>query len=132
MDDIEIEGRNYDLSTIKQFQLQIEHNVKDPSSQSKITYALHTLLTIFVLAKMAGATDCQRIYTFWNLNVRKLQSLIYGLGEEVPTPQTIKRCVTILEEHNLINFFTKIFLDFYTKGACHTTKGKRLLLKNAM
>ena len=53
MDDIEIEGRNYDLSTIKQFQLQIEHNVKDPSSQSKITYALHTLLTIFVLAKMA-------------------------------------------------------------------------------
>ena len=73
---------------------------------------------------MAGATDCQRIYTFWNLNVRKLQSLIYGLGEEVPTPQTIKRCVTILEEHNLINFFTKIFLDFYTKGACQYNKGE--------
>ena len=124
MDDIEIEGRNYDLITIKQFQLQIEHNVKDPRSQSKITYALHTLLTIFVLAKMAGATDCQRIYTFWNLNVRKLQSLIYGLGEEVPTPQTIKRCVTILEEHNLINFFTKIFLDFYAKGACQYNKGE--------
>ena len=129
MDHIELEGKKYDLSTVKQFQLQIEHNVKDPRSQCKITYTLHTLLTIFILAKMAGATDCHRIYTFWKLNVKRLMSLIYGLDEQVPTPQTIKRCVEILEKDNLINFFTKIFLDFYAKGACRYNKGEKPALE---
>lgn len=129
MENIEVDGQNYEMDTIKQFQLQIEHHIKDKRSQCRITYALHSLLTIFVLAKLAGATDCHTIYTFWKVNVKKLQQLIYGLDDAVPTPQTIRRCITVFEENNLIEFFTKIFLDFYVKGACKYNTGDQPALE---
>ncbi len=130
MEYIEVDGKKYDIDTVKQFQLQIEHNVKDKRSQCRITYALHTMITIIVLAKMAGATDCRRIQTFWKMNVTKLQQLVYGLDADVPDVSTLKRCVESLEESNLIAFFTKIFLDFYAKGACRYNTGETPALED--
>lgn len=107
---------NQDCSAVKQFQLMVEHHVKDAREHSLVTYALHTLITVIVLAKMAGCTSAEKISTFWSMNLQELKSIVYGLGDEIPTGQTIRRVLSLLEKENLLNFFTKYFLLYYAKG----------------
>lgn len=108
---------NQNCAAVKQFQLVAEHKLKDLRDRSKITYALHTLLTVIVLAKMAGCASAEKISSFWAMNLEGLKSFIYGLGDEIPTGQTLRRVISILNKENLLNFFTVYFLTYYAKGS---------------
>ena len=107
---------NQDCEAVKQFQLVVEHHLKDERDRSRITYALHTLLCVIVLAKMAGCTTAEKISTFWSIHLKQLKNIVYGLGDEIPTGQTIRRVISLLEKDNLLNFFTSYFLLYYAKG----------------
>lgn len=109
MSEQDIPAVNQDCSAVKLFQLMVEHHVKDVREHSLVTYALHTLITVIVLAKMSGCTSAEKISTFWSMNLQELKSIVYGLGDEIPTGQTIRRVISLLEKENLLNFFTKYF-----------------------
>lgn len=62
---------------------QVELNLK--RTTSLIDYTLYTIVTVIILARMAGCNNSKKQRLFWQKNKKQLQSLIYGLGDEVPS-----------------------------------------------
>lgn len=70
----------------------VELNLKDERNTSLIVYPLYTytIVTVIILARMAGCNNSRTQRLFWQKNKKQLQSLIYGLGDEVPSEQSIR------------------------------------------
>ena len=74
-------------------QRQVELNLK--RNTSLIVYTLYTIVTVIILARMDGCNNSKTQRLFWQKNKNQLQSLIYGLGDEVPSEQIIRRVVAL-------------------------------------
>lgn len=73
----------------------VELNLKDQRDTSLIVYPLYTIVTVIILARMDGCNNSKTQRLFWQKNKNQLQSLIYGLGYEFPSEQTIRRVVAL-------------------------------------
>ena len=74
-------------------QRQVELNLK--RNTSLIVYTLYTIVTVIILARMDGCNNSKTQRLFWQKNKKQLQFLIYGLGYEFPSEQTIRRVVAL-------------------------------------
>lgn len=90
-------------------QRQVELNLK--RSTSLIVYTLYTIVTVIILARMAGCNNCWTQILFWQKNKKQLQSLIYGLGDEVPSEQSIRRVVALVKADETVNFLSEYFVS---------------------
>ena len=87
----------------------LELNLLDCRDQSRIIYPLFVIGTVIVMAKMAKCENCWAIREYWRVNLPLLKERIYGLGDEIPTAQTIRRVQTILNTENLHQVFVEYF-----------------------
>ena len=90
----------------------VELNLKDERNTSLIVYPLYTIVTVIILARMAGCNNSRTQRLFWQKNKKQLQSLIYGLGDEVPSEQTIRRVVALVKEDETVKFLSEYFVSF--------------------
>ena len=90
-------------------QRQVELNLK--RSSSLIVYTLYTIVTVIILARMAGCNNSWTQILFWQKNKKQLQSLIYGLGDEVPSEQTIRRVVALVKADETVKFLSEYFVS---------------------
>lgn len=56
---------------------------------------------------MAGCNNSKKQRLFWQKNKKQLQSLIYGLGDEVPSEQTIRRVVALVKADETVKFLSE-------------------------
>ena len=89
----------------------VELNLKDERNTSLIVYPLYTIVTVIILARMAGCNNSRTQRLFWQKNKKQLQSLIYGLGDEVPSEQTIRRVVALVKEDETVKFLSEYFVS---------------------
>lgn len=92
-------------------QRQVELNLKDQRNTSLIVYPLYTIVTVIILARMAGCNNSWTQITVLAENKKQLQSLIYGLGDEVPSEQTIRRVVALVKADETVNFLSEYFVS---------------------
>lgn len=102
---------DFTYDEISKLQRVIELSIKDPRNKALITYPLSVIATVIILARMAGHNNMRAIFEYCSVNIKKLQKIIYGLGDEIPTPQTFRRVTTILNTDNLIDILTNFFVD---------------------
>lgn len=88
----------------------IELNLNDPRNPERIVYPLYIIATIVILGRLSGCDDCSEQVLFWKENKKALQNLIYGLGDEVASEQTIRRVVSIIDSNELVKFMTDYFV----------------------
>ena len=91
-------------------QRQVELNLK--RNTSLIVYTLYTIVTVIILARMAGCNNSKKQRLFWQKNKKQLQSLIYGLGDEVPSEQTIRRVVALVKADETVKFLSEYFVSY--------------------
>lgn len=89
----------------------VELNLKDERNISLIVYPLYTIVTVIILARMAGCNNSRTQRLFWQKNKKQLQSLIYGLGDEVPSEQTIRRVVALVKADETVKFLSEYFVS---------------------
>ena len=106
---------------IRQLQRSIELSVADPRNQVLISYPLSTLSVIIVLARMSGCENMTAVAHFYADNKEKLKKYIYGLGDESPTPQTLRRVQSILNGKHLLEYFTDYFINCCISKSIGTT-----------
>ena len=106
---------------IRQLQRSIELSVADPRNQALISYPLSTLSVIIVLARMSGCENMTAVAHFYADNKEKLKKYIYGLGNESPTPQTLRRVQSILNGKHLLEYFTDYFINCCISKSIGTT-----------
>lgn len=92
-------------------QRQVELNLKDQRNTSLIVYPLYTIVTVIILARMAGCNNSWTQITVLAENKKQLQSLIYGLGDEVPSEQTIRRVVALVKADETVKFLSEYFVS---------------------
>ena len=88
----------------------LELNLNDPRNPERIVYPLYIIATIVILGRLSGCDDCSEQVLFWKENKKALQNLIYGLGDEVASEQTIRRVVSIIDSNELVKFMTDYFV----------------------
>ena len=89
----------------------VELNLKDERNTSLIVYPLYTIVTVIILARMAGCNNSRTQRLFWQKNKKQLQSLIYGLVDEVPSEQTIRRVVALVKADETVKFLSEYFVS---------------------
>ena len=89
----------------------VELNLKDQRNTSLIVYPLYTIVTVIILARMAGCNNSRSQRLFWQKNKKQLQSLIYGLGDEVPSEQTIRRVIALVKADETVKFLSEYFVS---------------------
>ncbi|MGN0894890.1 MAG: ISAs1 family transposase [Succinivibrio sp.] len=88
----------------------IELNLSDPRKPERIVYPLYVIATVVLLARLSGYENSREQVLFWQKHVKELQRLIYGLGDEVASEQTIRRVVSIIDSNELVKFMTDYFV----------------------
>lgn len=61
------------------------------------------------MARIAGKNNCRTQRLFWLEDLEALQSLFYGLDDEVPCEQTIRRVISGVKAEETIKFLTEYF-----------------------
>ena len=61
------------------------------------------------MARIAGNNNCRTQRLFWLEDLEALQSLFYGLDDEVPCEQTIRRVISGVKAEETIKFLTEYF-----------------------
>ncbi len=61
------------------------------------------------MARIAGKNNCRTQRLFWLEDLEALQSLFYGLDDEVPCEQTIRRVISGVKAEETIKFLTECF-----------------------
>lgn len=102
---------NNDFAT--SLQRIIELNIKDPRHVMLITYPLHVICTIVTMARLAGANNVREQCLYWKLHLKELQEIFYGLGDEVPSEQTIRRVIGLCKVDESLQFLTKVFALYH-------------------
>ncbi|MBQ3883464.1 MAG: ISAs1 family transposase [Succinivibrio sp.] len=88
----------------------IELNLSDPRNPERIVYPLYVIATVVLLARLSGYENSHEQVLFWKKHVKELQQLIYGLGDEVASEQTIRRVISIIDSNELVKFLTDYFV----------------------
>ena len=61
------------------------------------------------MARITGNNNCRTQRLFWLEDLEALQSLFYGLDDEVPCEQTIRRVISGVKAEETIKFLTEYF-----------------------
>ena len=61
------------------------------------------------MARIAGNNNCRTQRLFWLENLESLKSMFYGLDDEVPSEQTIRRVISGVKAEETIKFLTEYF-----------------------
>lgn len=61
------------------------------------------------MARIAGKNNCRTQRLFWLENLESLKSMFYGLDDEVPSEQTIRRVISGVKAEKTIKFLTEYF-----------------------
>ena len=61
------------------------------------------------MARIAGNNNCRTQRLFWLENLESLKSMSYGLDDEVPSEQTIRRVISGVKAEKTIKFLTEYF-----------------------
>lgn len=104
-------SENFEFNGAARLQRLVELNFTDQREQASITYPLNTIITVVILARMAGCNNSHTQRLFWNNNKTALKELLYGLGDEVPSEQTIRRVVCTLKTEETIRFLSEYFVS---------------------
>lgn len=106
----EVSSSNNVLDGASFLQRIIELNLSDPRNPEMIVYPLYIIATVVLLARLSGYENSQEQILFWKKHVKELQQLIYGLGDEVASKQTIRRVVSIIDSNEPVKFLTDYFV----------------------
>ena len=68
------------------------------------------------MARIAGNNNCRTQRLFWLEDLEALQSLFYGLDDEVPCEQTIRRVISGAKVEETIKFLT-VYFAVYQKNS---------------
>ena len=79
---------SFDKNDAQFLQRIIELNFKDPRCQSAVQYLFSVVASVVIMARIAGNNNCRAQRLFWLEDLEDLQSLFYGLDDEVPCEQT--------------------------------------------
>ena len=90
----------------------VELNLKDEINTSLIVYPLYIIVTVIIQARMAWCNNSWTQRLFWQKNKKQLQSLIYGLGDEVPSEQSIRRVVALVKADETVKFLSEYFVSY--------------------
>ena len=118
---------NFDKNDAQFLQRIIELNFNDPRCQSGIKYCFSVVASVVIMARIAGNNNCRTQRLFWLENLESLKSMYYGLDDEVPSEQTIRRVISGVKAEETIKFLTEYFA-VYQKNS-QTPEGKVLLSK---
>lgn len=88
----------------------VQLNLFDHRDQTRIIYPLFIIATVIVMARMGGCENCWAIREYWIANLSYLKKRLYGLGDEIPTAQTLRRVQMILNTDKL----HQVFIDYFT------------------
>ena len=116
---------NFDKNDAQFLQRIIELNFNDPRCQSAIKYCFSVVAAVVIMARIAGNNNCRAQRLFWLENLESLKSMFYGLDDEVPSEQTIRRVISGVKAEETIKFLTEYFA-VYQKNT-QTPEGKVLL-----
>lgn len=100
---------NSDKNDEQFLQRIIELNFKAPRCQSVIKYCFSEVSSVIIMARIAGNNNCRTQRLFWLEDLEALQSLFYGLDDEVPCEQTIRRVISGVKAEETIKFLTEYF-----------------------
>ena len=64
------------------------------------------------MARIAGNNNCRTQRLFWLENLESLKSMFYGLDDEVPCEQTIRRVISGVKAEEIIKFLPEYFAVF--------------------
>lgn len=103
---------NFDKNDAQFLQRIIELNFNDPRCQSAIKYCFSVVASVIIMARIAGNNNCRTQRLFWLENLEALQSLFYGLDDEVPCEQTIRRVISGVKAEETIRFLTEYFSEY--------------------
>ena len=116
---------SFDKNDAQFLQRLIELKFNDPICQSAIKYCFTVVAAVIIMARIAGNNNCWTQRLFWLENLESLKSMFYGLDDEVPSEQTIRRVISGVKAEETIKFLTEYFA-VYLKNT-QTPEGKVLL-----
>ena len=85
---------SFDKNDAQFLQRLIELNFNDPRCQSAIKYCFSVVAAVIIMARIPGSNNCRTQRLFWLEELEALQSLFYGLDDEVPCELTIRRVIS--------------------------------------
>lgn len=100
---------NSDKNDAQFLQRIIELNFNAPRCQSGIKYCFSVVADVIIMARIAGNNNCRTQRLFWLENLESLKSMFYGLDNEVPCEQTIRRVISGVKAEETIKFLTEYF-----------------------
>ena len=100
---------SFDKNDAQFLQRIIELSFKTPRCQSAIKYCFSEVASVILMARIAGKNNCRTQRLFWLEDLEALQSLFYGLDDEVPCEQTIRRVISGVKAEETIKFLTECF-----------------------
>lgn len=89
----------------------VELNLTDPRAQDRIIYPLSVICSIVILARICNCNDAREQRLFWLEKQPWLKENFYGLSDDVPSEQTLRRVVSILNTDETVNFLTNYFAN---------------------
>ncbi|WP_164954342.1 ISAs1 family transposase [Succinivibrio dextrinosolvens] len=89
----------------------VELNLTDPRAQDRIIYPLSVICSIVILARICNCNDASEQRLFWLEKLPWLKESFYGLDDDVPSEQTLRRVVSILNTNETVNFLTNYFAN---------------------
>lgn len=100
---------SFDKNDAQFLQRLIELSFNDPRCQSVIKDCFSEVSSVIIMARIAGKNNCRTQRLFWLEDLEALQSLFYGLDDEVPCEQTIRRVISGVKAEETIKFLTEYF-----------------------
>ena len=83
----------------------VELNLTDPRSQARIIYPLSVICSIVILARICNCNDAREQRLFWLEKLPWIKETYYVLDDAVPSEQTLRRVVSILNTNETVKIF---------------------------
>lgn len=65
--------------------------------------------SVVIMARIARSNNCRLQRLFWNDNLESLKTIFYGLDDEVPSEQTLRRVISGVKVEETLKFLTEYF-----------------------
>ena len=83
----------------------VELNLTDPRAQDRIIYPLSVICSIVILARICNCNDAREQRLFWLEKLPWIKETFYVLDDAVPSEQTLRRVVSILNTNETVKIF---------------------------
>lgn len=116
------------IKFLQDFQRYVEVHLSeaDKRDQDLITYTLHVVITIIILARLAGHTSAVATNSYWFRNKDNIQKILYGCDDSVASASTIGRVINKCDPDKLFEEYCKSMGNLYTLvrkvTGCYNTK----------